>query len=392
MKKCICAVSAVLIFLFLLSGCFPDGKPKQPNNTTSDWNSNPNSIITTPSEIQKTMSDNIILDATVKVVAKTPSCAYKAVPFNFDYNKLPDIFLQGKSDVQYKEQRHPTTNEIIWRSFNADDGSVVIVNYEGASNSLTFSEKAFGDYPYALSMYAYEGWLRSDFREKFPLETLEDINKEAAITLVREKLDTFGIPVLDTPEVYCLDLEHLQKDFEANWKDFENPKYPDGKHPEWKKEHEAYVVAFQAALPDDAPITRISYMPDSIYNNAVFGSRFVGVVGKEGLIFLSISGAYDVQEERSLSGPVSSLETACDCMAATYDNIIVTDPIEIQEIRLEYVPRYIDTENYEFEITPAWVFQGIQETNDEKGGTHTDDVLVLIDAVTGKEIPNEGAF
>lgn len=392
MKKCICAVSAVLIFLFLLSGCFPDGKPKQPNNTTSDWNRNPNSIITTPSEIQKTLSDNIILDATVKVVAKTPPCAYKAVPFNFDYNKLPDIFLQGKSDVQYKEQRHPTTNEIIWRSFNADDGSVVIVNYEGASNSLTFSEKAFGDYPYALSMYAYEGWLRSDFREKFPLETLEDINKEAAITLVREKLDTFGIPVLDTPEVYCLDLEHLQKDFEANWKDFENPKYPDGKHPEWKKEHEAYVVAFQAALPDDAPITRISYMPDSIYNNAVFGSRFVGVVGKEGLIFLSISGAYDVQEERSLSGPVISLETACDRMAATYDNILVTDPIEIQEIRLEYVPRYINAENYEFEIIPAWVFQGIQETNDEKGGTHTDDVLVLIDAVTGKEIPNEGVF
>lgn len=133
-------------------------------------------------------------------------------------------------------------------------------------------------------------------------------------------------------------------------------------------------------------------MPGSIYNNAVFGSRFVGVVGKEGLIFLSISGAYDVQEERSLSGPVISLETACDRMAATYDNILVTDPIEIQEIRLEYVPRYINAENYEFEIIPAWVFQGIQETNDEKGGTHTDDVLVLIDAVTGKEIPNEGVF
>ena len=392
MKKRFCAISVVLISLFLLNGCFPDGKPERPNNTASGVSSDLNISTSVPSEIQKTLSDNIILDATVKVAANASSCAYRAVPFNFDYNKLPDIFLQGKSHVQYKEQRHPVTNEITLRGFNADDGSGVAINYERATNGLVFSEKAFGDYPYSLSMYAYDGWLRSDFREKFPLETLENIDREAAVTLVREKLDALAVPVLDTPEVYCLDLEHLQKDFEANWKDFENPKYPDGKHPEWKKEHEAYVVAFQAALPDDAPITRISYMPGSIYNNAVFGSRFVGVVGKEGLIFLSISGAYDVQEERSLSGPVISLETACDRMAATYDNILVTDPIEIQEIRLEYVPRYINAENYEFEIIPAWVFQGIQETNDEKGGTHTDDVLVLIDAVTGKEIPNEVVF
>ena len=133
-------------------------------------------------------------------------------------------------------------------------------------------------------------------------------------------------------------------------------------------------------------------MPGSLYNDYVHGSKFVGVVGKEGLIFLSISGAYEIQNQQPLSGQIISLDTACEKMASTYDNILLTDPIQIQKISLEYVPRYINAETYEFEIVPAWIFQGIQKVDDEKGGVMTADVLVLIDAVTGAEIPNEGVF
>ncbi|MFR1694150.1 MAG: hypothetical protein ACLSVK_01490 [Acutalibacteraceae bacterium] len=392
MKKNICIFGTVLISLLFLSGCFPDGKTEQPNGNKSAASSTPSISTSIPSKIKKNVSNNIVLNATVHIPANTLSSTFQAVPLNFDYNQLSDIFLQGKSDIRYEERRHPLTNEIMYRGFLASDTSGVSINYEGISNGLVFGEKIYNDYPYALSMYAYEGWIRPDFREKFPLETLENIDREAAVTLVREKLDALDVPVLDTPEVYCLDLEHLQKDFEANWKDFENPKNPDGRHLEWTKEQEAYVIVYQEALPDGSPIIQKGYMPGVIYNSPIYGSKLVGVVGKEGLIFLNASGTYDIQDQKPLSGPVISLETACDRMAATYDNILVTDPIEIQEIRLEYVPRYINAENYEFEIIPAWVFQGIQETNDEKGGTHTDDVLVLIDAVTGKEIPNEGVF
>lgn len=393
MKKRICAISAALMSLLFLNGCFPDGKPERSSNTVSDMSNVPNISTSVPSDIQKNLSVNLVLDATVEVPAKPPSFTYKAVPASIDYNKLTNIFLQGRTGIRYTEQRHPITNEITNRGFHASDSSSVAINYnsKGIFTGLVFSEKVFDDYPYTLSMYAYEGWIRPDFREKFPLEILENIDREAAVTLVREKLNALDVPVLDTPEVYCLDLEHLQKDFDANWKSTENPKDQDGKRPEWTKDREAYVIVFQAALPDNSSITQIDYMP--FYNSeVVFGSKFVGVVGKEGLVFFNLAMAYDVQEEQPLSGPVISLETACERMAATYDNIIVTDPIEIQEIRLEYVPRYVDTGNYEFEIVPAWVFQGIQEMKDEKGGTTTVDVLVLIDAVTGAEIPNEGVL
>lgn len=392
MKKGICVFSAALISLLFLSGCFPGGKPDNPQDTVSNVGNTSVASISIPSVIQKNLSDNIVLHATVKTPVKTPVFAYQAIPLSFDYNKLPDIFLQRKTDILYEELRNPVTNRITYRGFNASDNSGVAISYEGPTNGLVFSEKVYGDYPYALSMYAYEGWIRPDFREKFPLPMLESIDKEQAVALVKEKLDALNVPVLETPEVYSLDIDSLKKDFDANWKDMENPKYPDGKQPEWKKEHEAYVIVFQAALPDGLPVTQISYMPGSLYNASIYGSKFVGVVGKEGLIFLNVAGSYDVQDQEPLSGPVISLETACERMAATYDNIIVTDPIEIQEIRLEYVPRYIDTENYEFEIVPAWVFQGIQEMKDEKGGTTTVDVLVLIDAVTGEEIPNEGVI
>ena len=145
------------------------------------------------------------MNATVHIPANTLSSTFQAVPLNFDYNQLSDIFLQGKSDIRYEERRHPLTNEIMYRGFLASDTSGVSINYEGISNGLVFGEKIYNDYPYALSMYAYEGWIRPDFREKFPLETLENIDREAAVTLVREKLDALDVPVLDTPEVYCLE-------------------------------------------------------------------------------------------------------------------------------------------------------------------------------------------
>lgn len=392
MKKCICLFALVSMSLFLLSGCFPDGKSNLLDNTVSNMGGD--SAVTTsyPSKIQKKLNDTLILDASVKIPAISPSSAYQAVALSFDYNKLPEIFLQGKTNIRYEEQRHPITNEITHRGFIPSDGSGVAINYGGANNSLTFDEKVYGDYPYALSMYAYEGWIRPDFREKFPKPSLENIDKEQAVALVKEKLDALNVPVLETPEVYSLDIDSLKKDFEANWKDFENPKYPDGKHPEWTKEREAYVIVFQAALPDGSPITQLGYMPGSLYNDYVHGSKFVGVVGKEGLIFLSISGAYEIQNQQPLSGQIISLDTACEKMASTYDNILLTDPIQIQKISLEYVPRYINAETYEFEIVPAWIFQGIQKVDDEKGGVMTADVLVLIDAVTGAEIPNEGVF
>lgn len=392
MKKNICIFGTVLISLLFLSGCFPDGKPEQPNGNESAASSTPSISTSTPSEIQKNLANNIVLNGTVYIPAVTPSSTFQAVPLNFDYNQLSDIFLQGKSDVRYEERRHPFTNEIMYRGFIASDTSGVSINYEGVSNGLFFGEKVYNDYPYALSMYAYEGWIRPDFRKKFPLQLLENIDKEQAISLVKEKLDALNVPVLETPEVYSLDIDSLKKDFDTNWKDFENPKYPDGKHPEWTKEQEAYVIVYQAALPDGSPITQKSYMPGAIYNNPIYGSKLAGVVSKEGLIFLNVVGTYDVQGQQPLSGPVISLESACDRMAATYDNILVTDPIEIQKISLEYVPRFINAENYKFEIVPAWVFQGTQELNDEKGGTSSVDVLVMIDAVTGAEIPNEGVF
>ena len=389
------AVIAVLacLSLPLLGGCFPSGKPaEKPKGSAPDSGAALTVPVSAPATLQKELVEGVTIDATVSVPDTAFSYAYTAVPWVANHEELSGIFLKGKENIEYKEARHPETGEIIYRGYLIGDNSGVAISYQGNVNTLSFIEKIFGDYPYTLSMYAREGWIRSDFREKFPKQALDNIDKEQAVALVKEKLDALRVPILETPEVYCLDLESLQKDFEANWKGLENPKYPDGKHPEWKKEHEAYVVAFHAALPDGSPVTRVNYRSGGIMKESVFGSRCVGVVGQAGLININVNGVYEIQEQRALTGPVISLDAACERVAAKHESVILAGPIKIQEIRLEYVPRYTSVENYEFEIVPVWIFQGTQEKPDEKGSVRAEDILILIDAVTGEEFPNVGVF
>lgn len=81
---------------------------------------------------------------------------------------------------------------------------------------------------------------------------------------------------------------------------------------------------------------------------------------------------------------VISPQEAVDCLVQKFDNIILTDPIVIDEISLQMLPQRVAQGKYE--LTPVWIFEGdVYMTFDDETQDSVRDKY-MFDAVTGKEI------
>lgn len=73
-----------------------------------------------------------------------------------------------------------------------------------------------------------------------------------------------------------------------------------------------------------------------------------------------------------------------------YKDILLTDPIRISHIALEYVPTVSNNDGMAYQLVPVWVFTALQKAtyNDPKKGEVEDDseFTIMINAETGKEI------
>lgn len=170
----------------------------------------------------------------------------------------------------------------------------------------------------------------------------------------------------------------------------------DGSHPrQWEKDDEAYAVIFPISY-DKINITNKGYFSlNSSSGIPVIGSRILGIVNKDGLIYMTANGIYDIGETVKEKIKPISIEKAITKLQDKYKDTLLTDLVTISKIALEYVPVIAENKGIEYELVPCWVFTANQEitVTDSKGTSQSSsEFSIIFNAETGEEILIGGEY
>jgi hypothetical protein len=370
---------AVLILANVtFAGCFPTGKTdkNETANTAVDINSDggSSSSETIPKHLDEELLDKLEINADINVPADAKWKTYSATLKNFSEEELNNAFLNEKTIKDKYENQLYEDRDDLSISYNFSDDTNLAVQ----AGMITYSHPEY-NHRYMLANDDDLGnFIRPDIADLYTETSLDGIDREQSVDLVKGKLSALGVSVFDTPEVYALNYDT----FKNLWEDYEEKDGTPAKP--WDKDDEAYLIIFKEQT-EGLPIT------DEGYTNAenglrTSGGRIYGLVSKSGLIYLSLAGIYEISEP-SNDVNLISFNAAKEVVKEKYNNIILTSTILISEVTAELIPVHSSID--EAELIPAWTFTVSQEQtfSDEKG-THTkvSKFPVFINGKTGSEI------
>lgn len=372
----------VCLSLLLLQGCFPSGKKENP---TDDFKNNSTDIVISgsddpesiPGYVDLELEENLIVKADVNapdnLKLKNVSVSLK----RFDFDKVVNTLINGKTISQTHEWDSPLFRQYKEKSYECEDRSNLVISLGG----IRYFTAYYSDRDYSSVIFGSNYFIRPEIKDIYKQNELEQVNKDTAISTVKQVITSLGITVSDTPDVVALDFETLK----SEWEDYETPK-GNGPH-QWEKSDEAYVVIYHV-LYESVQITNTGYMSTN-GAGAVTGSRIIGVVTKDGLIYFQCNGIYEVGNIIKDSITPISLSLALEQIKAKYKNVLLTDPVIISHIALEYVPQATNSDSVNYELIPAWVFTTSQKTTKQDAkGTYevTSYFPIILYAESGQEL------
>lgn len=369
------------IIILPLNSCFPNGSTN--NSLTSD-SSNIVSNTDLPSSINKTIMENIRIDANINIDYSLEWKSFDASYKIFSDQELTEVFLSQRSIVDtYKNSsvRIPSL-EVVGYQFS--DNSILNVEI----GQMGFWQKKYLELDYSRETLGTT-WIRPDIKEAFPNDNLSSIDKFEAIKSTDNTLKSLGINVSTPPSVYALDYSSLV----ASWEPYENKSGVEVTESPWGKEDEAYLFVY-TALIDNLPLSSVSYIDKN--QNIIFGGRIFAIVSKEGLIALEMNGLYTyTKTSLDTYATLIPLDKALETIKTKYENIILTSPITISDISLSLVP-LSDPNNEKFILIPAYIFTVNQKIIHSKPGIE-DSVAnttfpIIINAESGQEIVVDGVI
>lgn len=367
--------------LIILSGRFPTGAPKDDSDISREDRDSA-ATHTTPNFVETELDENLIVHASVSQTnhenLKSRSIHLK----NFDEEQIKKVFLKKRTVIDSYESHNEWFPTYKDNYYEFDDESYVRTE----PGSLNYQDEFYFNRTYESVISDLSYFIRSDIEDVFKKTELEGMNKDKAIESVRELLNEVGMDDLGEPEVYALDLDSLK----SEWEDYQTKQEESPR--QWEKKDEAYLVIFPI-IYDNVNVTNKGYI-DQANQIPVTGSRIMGVVNREGVINLTCRGIYEIGGALEENITPITIETALEKIKEKYKNTLLTDPIRITHISLEYVPTVSSGDDISHQLIPAWVFTAQQMVNysdEEKGpATVATEFTIMINAETGMEIRNGG--
>lgn len=362
MKK-IKLIILAIASLMTLTACFPTGenvKPEQLENIKSRE---------IPRYIKLDAYENLAVDAKVMADIEQEWYEYKASIKQWDIDEVKEILAPDKVIKERVE-------DVNLKSYTFDD-SFCLSSNEGA---IMFYNEELSNRYYDIHLRKYSSFVADDVENDFPKENLDNVNKEEAVTLVLNKIKDLGIEVKEEPRIIAMDVDNLTK--LSDYNEF-TPESKKQLH-KWEKDDEAYAIIFDG-LQEGNKVTSEGYMTNSDY---AIGTRIKALVSKDGLINFSISNIYEIREKSELSKEICSPNHVIDVIKDKYKDVILTDPVEVSEIKLEYLPKAINLKENSYSLSPFWVCNVSQTqelTKEGKTEKVTSNFKIFIDAISGNE-------
>ncbi|MEG0672108.1 hypothetical protein [Clostridium sp.] len=336
-----------------------------------------------PSHISEELDKNLTIDAETRVFDAENYNVLNVKYKQYDETEASNIFLKDEI-IDTRTEYGKDNDKNVWIKTKSNKDLIISKHY------LRFD---FDNKDYTHLMFESNQYLFNEMKLKFPKDTLESLNKDESIDKVKQVAKDLDLSLYDEPIVYSLDVNSL-RDAENNfmtdeqYADSETTKPGTGKV-NWTEEDEAYLIIFKSTL-NNIPI----YSRDvrlSSDNSFLSPSHLKAVVNKNGIALFDVSSIYDSPSLSTENLSCIQYAEALKTIKDKYKNIIITDPIKISNINLEYIPRLKDKELGEFKLTPAWVFLTEYEYTVDDVISNSKIVIkdtdaILIDAITGKEI------
>lgn len=380
MKKLI--ITALLInSCLLLNACFPTAE-RQSKSSPINIENPPEK---TQGFIELKLAENLFVKANIES-GKTKKLTEKSIVLgNFSRNVLKTNFFKRK---QVQEKRE-TPNDIFPKyknsNFQFTDNSTLIIE----PGLLEYRDSKIDNIDYHNIIFGSNYFIRPDLKDVYKETSLEGINKNNSVDMLKATLGEVGITNLGEPTIISLDIKTL----ESEWEDYETKE--GGSPRKWQKEDEAYVITFPVDV-NNIDITTKGYF-DVNTDIPIIGSRILGIVNKDGLVFLSCHGIYNIDGNETHEDITTiSFKTALKKIKDKYRDVLITQPLVISKLSLEYVPVITQTNPNKFKLAPTWVVTANEEvtvSDDKKGKFSVSSTFnIFINAEDGQEIRSGGNY
>lgn len=311
----------------------------------------------------------------------------------------------------YKQTRKLFTEEQLLSLFSGTPEKVE-TSYEGRIDYKTDTEKGFiGDDGYLhFSTPAgnkFDTICEMNFLEENNIKGYEDEELDFATrnevleqvkTLTRDKLG------LEPEDLYVKNFYAVKKEVFDKYKQaiIEEAASPETKKSEyWTEKLNAEVEALNKITGDDYYFISLDFKIDNIptysgnafyyapnNSNAIIGSKYTIVFTKDGIVYASINNIKDTDKASVEEADIISLDEAKALMQQKIDSVIWDGEIEINDMKLEYLPiPQNDLGEYftNFDTRPfyAFYYSMPEKVNDS---VIYSNVITYFDAVTGAEL------
>ncbi|MEG2743495.1 MAG: hypothetical protein RR948_14500 [Clostridium sp.] len=336
-----------------------------------------------PSHISEELDKNLTIDAETLVFDAENYNVLNVKYKQYDETEASNIFLKDEI-IDTRTENGKDNDKNVWIKTKSNK------NLSVSKYNLRFD---VDNKDYTHLMFESNQYLFNEMKLKFPKDTLESLNKKDSIDKVKQVAKDLDLSLYDEPIVYSLDVNSL-RDAENNfmtdeqYADSEATKPGTGKV-NWTEEDEAYLIIFKSTLNNIPIYSRAVRLSSD--NSFLSPNHLKAVVNKNGIVLFDVSSIYDSPSLSTENLSCIQYTEALKTIKNKYKNIIITDPIKISNINLEYIPRLKDKDLGEFILTPAWVFLTeyeyiIDDVISNSKIVIKDTDAILIDAITGKEI------
>jgi hypothetical protein len=379
-------VFSLLLALLLLGGCAAEDMRQRPGSTQANAGKTKSSVQdlhTAPKHINRTIGENIVVDADVIVPQSTEMPVLIMSPVRFDERCAQDVFFPKRTPARTR-----TIDEWI------DGSDDVITNLSFGQSVLVFSTGAIIYTNNNLDIYELpllevrRSGISQAYGEHYGKEELVNLPKTQAIEDVKNVLQNLGLSAEGEFDIYTLDRASMQKRQDDIIKTQDLSWEINVKKMKVKEQltidDEAYMIVFKPKILN-IDVTQTSYNIATA-DRDMNGMTIEALYSRKGLVRFSGIDLYKRTGVEQTPQTVLTAEAAVETLSARWSSIISNSKLKVVRIALEYVPIPRQNDLSVLLYTPCWVATVETTHSSSKGGSTVENTSIdywHVDAVSG---------
>ena len=348
--------------------------------------------------------DNIVIDAEPDISGSEYG-VYSFLNISFDDSHIFDILFHDKDSATKEtfswEENGKTVYSHSYKTVHLqDDTRGENVQAEFGESLLVGGEPSGIMYTTPLSHLVLSFFRPADMSytaisgNDFTTDSLSFSSPDDAIHEVTNVLETIGLKVSDSPEIFAIDAPTanvvMERHRNMNIYGFNTALYPDS----YSISDECYFIVFNATH-NEVPIYNNGFNFTTVPDLYIGHPEIHVIYSQRGIEYLNVTLGIDEYELIETVTEIVNAESAMNIVVSRYNELITSSNIVFKSVTLMYVFKPAGNGSQNLIMTPAWVFDGVisspSETFDGRGGVVVEmsvagREVIIIDALTGVEI------